>query len=104
MPPTPHASTPQNGLVIRPYRKSHRTRHTDHELLYLSHYLAHIAGRESLADLDHACWERAIREDIRRLRAERAVAAGGGGAEDEGAAGGGGEQGQQQQQGGGAGS
>ena len=81
--------------MIRPYRKSHRTRHTDHELLYLSHYLAAIAGRESLSELDHARWEREIRDDIRRLRAERAAAADA----EEGAQGGG-----EQQQGGSGGS
>ena len=32
----------QQGLVIRPYRKSHVTRETDKELLFLSEYLCLI--------------------------------------------------------------
>jgi ubiquitin-like domain-containing CTD phosphatase 1 len=29
----------QNGLVIRPFKKAHLTRHTDKELYYLTQYL-----------------------------------------------------------------
>jgi ubiquitin-like domain-containing CTD phosphatase 1 len=44
---------PQQGLVIRPYRKAHLRRGTDRELLYLSAYLSKIARLDSLAQLDH---------------------------------------------------
>ncbi|GMH45984.1 hypothetical protein BSKO_13948 [Bryopsis sp. KO-2023] len=47
----------QNGLVIRPFAKSHRTRHTDRELLRLKRYLTFIGTRESLSDLNHRRWE-----------------------------------------------
>ena len=51
----------QNGLVIRPYRKSHRRFATDRELVYLKYYLTNIARLDSLADLDHQNWEKHIR-------------------------------------------
>mmetsp|Transcript_16732 Transcript_16732/g.28707 ORF Transcript_16732/g.28707 Transcript_16732/m.28707 type:complete len:323 (-) Transcript_16732:615-1583(-) len=47
----------QNGLVIRPYRKAHLTRHTDKELFYLKQYLTLIGTRETLTALDHKRWE-----------------------------------------------
>lgn len=46
---------PQQGLVIRPYRKAHLRRGTDRELLYLSAYLSKIARLDSLAELNHGC-------------------------------------------------
>lgn len=48
---------PQNGLVIRPYSKSHRNCHTDRELARLKRYLTLIGSRESLSDLNHQRWE-----------------------------------------------
>ncbi|ONM35989.1 Ubiquitin-like domain-containing CTD phosphatase [Zea mays] len=40
---------PQNGLVIKPFRK----RHNDHELVKLAHYLLSIGDLEDLSKLDH---------------------------------------------------
>ncbi|KDD74589.1 hypothetical protein H632_c1203p1 [Helicosporidium sp. ATCC 50920] len=62
---------PQNGLVIRAYRHSHRNRDRDHELQYLTEYLLHIAEHPSLANLDHGAWERVVRHRISEIRAER---------------------------------
>jgi hypothetical protein len=47
----------QNGLVIRPFKKAHLTRHTDKELLHLTTYLSKIAPLPSLAHLSHRHWE-----------------------------------------------
>lgn len=47
---------PQQGLVIRPFRKAHRTRGTDRELVGLTRYLAAIAPLASLEHLDHGRW------------------------------------------------
>ncbi|CAL5223258.1 g5742 [Coccomyxa viridis] len=59
---------PQNGLVIRPYRKAHINRTLDKELLYLKIYLLKIAHLDSLAGLQHKKWERYIAEDLRLTR------------------------------------
>ncbi len=48
----------QNGLVIKPYRKSHTSRATDNELLGLKEYLLAIAPMESLTSLKHGKWQR----------------------------------------------
>eukprot|EP00850_Spirogloea_muscicola_P008781 SM000047S16920 [mRNA] locus=s47:790912:793248:- [translate_table: standard] len=48
---------PKNGLVIRPFRKAHLHRHTDNELVHLTHYLLAIAPLEDLSELDHTRWE-----------------------------------------------
>jgi ubiquitin-like domain-containing CTD phosphatase 1 len=48
----------QNGLVIRPFKKAHLTRHLDQELLHLMHYLTLVGQRDKLSDLDHRRWER----------------------------------------------
>ncbi|GFR41728.1 hypothetical protein Agub_g2479 [Astrephomene gubernaculifera] len=49
---------PQQGLVIRPFRKAHLTRGSDRELLGLTAYLAAIAPLASLEGLDHSRWEK----------------------------------------------
>lgn len=54
----------QNGLVIRPFRRAHRTRATDRELVRLKYYLRLIAPLESLASLDHSRWERYLRRHL----------------------------------------
>lgn len=54
----------QQGLVIRPFKRAHRTRHTDRELLQLSVYLKKIAFLPSLATLNHKYWEKHIQKDI----------------------------------------
>ncbi|GAB4819028.1 hypothetical protein N2152v2_006074 [Parachlorella kessleri] len=58
----------QNGLVIRPFKRSHRTRHTDRELLHLSIYLQKIAGLPSLRKLNHKHWERHIPRELAALQ------------------------------------
>eukprot|EP00198_Chlamydomonas_reinhardtii_P003012 XP_001692348.1 predicted protein [Chlamydomonas reinhardtii] len=57
---------PQQGLVIRPFRKAHLTRGSDRELVGLTHYLAAIAHLDSLAALDHNRWERYLEKQARR--------------------------------------
>ena len=59
---------PQNGLVIRPFRKAHRTRDKDRELLYLKEYLLKIAPLESLDGLDHDDWETFAAPEISAAR------------------------------------
>lgn len=59
---------PQNGLVIRPFRKAHRTRDKDRELLYLKEYLLKIAPLESLDGLDHDDWETFAAPEIAAAR------------------------------------
>ena len=53
-----YVMNPQNGLVIRPYRKAHLNRDKDRELLHLTHYLLAIAELEDLSALKHAKWEK----------------------------------------------
>lgn len=48
----------QNGLVIRPFKKAHLTRHLDQELLHLMHYLTLVGQLDKLSGLDHRRWER----------------------------------------------
>ncbi|KAG2486031.1 hypothetical protein HYH03_015239 [Edaphochlamys debaryana] len=57
---------PQQGLVIRPFRKAHLTRGTDRELKGLTAYLASIAPLDSLEALDHGRWERYLEKQARR--------------------------------------
>ncbi|CAM6103040.1 unnamed protein product [Calypogeia fissa] len=47
---------PQNGLVIKPFRKAHLNRATDNELVGLTQYLLAIAELDSLTGLDHQRW------------------------------------------------
>jgi ubiquitin-like domain-containing CTD phosphatase 1 len=47
----------QQGLVIRPFKKAHLTRHTDRELYHLTKYLVKIARLEKLSHLNHRRWE-----------------------------------------------
>jgi ubiquitin-like domain-containing CTD phosphatase 1 len=48
----------QQGLVIRPFKKAHLTRHLDQELLHLMHYLTLVGQLDKLSGLDHRRWER----------------------------------------------
>lgn len=48
---------PQNGLMIRPFRKCLKYRATDRELLRLIDYLQAIAHLEDLSALNHDDWE-----------------------------------------------
>jgi hypothetical protein len=45
-------------LGCRPFTKAHRSRATDRELVRLKYYLALLADKESLEELDHRKWER----------------------------------------------
>ncbi|KAL3699867.1 hypothetical protein R1sor_017889 [Riccia sorocarpa] len=47
---------PQNGLVIKPFRKAHLNRATDNELVGLTRYLLAIAELDDLSHLDHRRW------------------------------------------------
>ncbi|XP_038877891.1 ubiquitin-like domain-containing CTD phosphatase [Benincasa hispida] len=48
---------PQNGLVIKPFRKAHANRDSDQELMKLTQYLLAIAELDDLSPLDHNNWE-----------------------------------------------
>ncbi|BDA47985.1 Ubiquitin-like domain-containing CTD phosphatase 1 [Coccomyxa sp. Obi] len=63
-----YAFNPQNGLVIRPYKRAHLNRSTDKELLYLKIYLLKIANLESFATLKHKRWERYIADELQSLQ------------------------------------
>eukprot|EP00879_Flechtneria_rotunda_P027531 GHRR01029497.1.p1 GENE.GHRR01029497.1~~GHRR01029497.1.p1 ORF type:complete len:199 (+),score=47.63 GHRR01029497.1:240-836(+) len=49
---------PQQGLVIRPYKRAHLNRNQDKELLYLMHYLTLIGQQKKLSHLNHKKWEK----------------------------------------------
>ncbi|CAD6235694.1 unnamed protein product [Miscanthus lutarioriparius] len=59
---------PQNGLVIKPFRKAHWNRHDDHELVKLTHYLLSIGDLEDLSKLDHGKWESFVDESAKRRK------------------------------------
>jgi ubiquitin-like domain-containing CTD phosphatase 1 len=61
-----YVMNPQNGLVIRPFRKAHFSRASDQELLHLTDYLLAIAELEDLSGLDHEEWEAYVRRQRRR--------------------------------------
>ncbi|KAI7731521.1 hypothetical protein M8C21_014785 [Ambrosia artemisiifolia] len=48
---------PQNGLIIKPFRKAHENRDTDRELVKLTQYLLAIADLDDISVLDHKKWE-----------------------------------------------
>ena len=101
---------PRQGLVIRPFRKSFRSRATDRELVKLKHYILAIArlDRAAFEGLDHDRWEkwlrregggrealRAVEREVEEIRAaleevQRKGGEGGGAGEGEGEEGGGG--------------
>jgi len=58
---------PQNGLTIRPFRHCHTRGQGDKELVGLADYLELVGARETLADLDHARWERYLTKRADRL-------------------------------------
>jgi len=84
---------PRQGLVIRPFRKSFRSRATDRELVKLKHYLLAISKLEQaeFEKLDHDRWEKwlrregggreALREVEREVEGIKAALAGRGGGE-----------------------
>ncbi|KAK9095934.1 hypothetical protein Sjap_021431 [Stephania japonica] len=60
---------PQNGLVIRPFRRAHSNRGSDQELVKLTQYLLAIADLSDLSELDHSRWESFSEADnIKRRR------------------------------------
>lgn len=64
---------PRNGLRIRPYRKAHTNRSTDHELLKLMKYLRKLALYDDLTEFNHRHWEKYVRrreENRKRKRDE----------------------------------
>lgn len=66
---------PRNGLRIRPYRKAHTNRATDHELLKLMKYLRKLALYDDLTEFNHKHWEKYVRrrdENRKRKRDEYA--------------------------------
>lgn len=54
---------PQNGLVIRPFKRAMTSGKEDKELVGLKKYFLAIAELESLVDLEHDRWERYIRKN-----------------------------------------
>ncbi|XP_022998279.1 ubiquitin-like domain-containing CTD phosphatase [Cucurbita maxima] len=59
---------PQNGLVIRPFRKAHANRDSDQELMKLTQYLLAIAELDDLSPLDHNDWELYSEDGPKRRR------------------------------------
>mmetsp|Transcript_50460 Transcript_50460/g.80359 ORF Transcript_50460/g.80359 Transcript_50460/m.80359 type:complete len:386 (-) Transcript_50460:117-1274(-) len=51
------ALNPKQGLTIKPYKDAYVNKHTDTELLHLTHYLLLIAKLDSLEGLDHNQWK-----------------------------------------------
>jgi ubiquitin-like domain-containing CTD phosphatase 1 len=56
---------PQNGLVIKPFRKAHMNRATDQELVRLTGYLLAIAELQTFDHLDHSRWEQYTEDSSR---------------------------------------
>ncbi len=52
---------PRNGLRIRPFRKAHTSRATDHELLKLMKYLRKLAHYDDLTEFNHHKWEKYVK-------------------------------------------
>jgi len=59
---------PQNGLIIKPFRKAHSNRDTDQELRKLTQYLLAIADLDDLSILDHKNWESYNEDNFKRRR------------------------------------
>lgn len=59
---------PQNGLVIKPFRKAHANRDSDQELMKLTQYLLAIAELDDLSHLDHNNWELYSEDGPKRRR------------------------------------
>ncbi|CAK7357080.1 unnamed protein product [Dovyalis caffra] len=59
---------PQNGLVIKPFRKAHANRDNDQELVKLTQYLLAIADLDDLSVLDHKNWEFFAEDNTKRRR------------------------------------
>ncbi|XP_020085287.1 ubiquitin-like domain-containing CTD phosphatase isoform X1 [Ananas comosus] len=59
---------PQNGLVIRPFKKAHLNRSSDRELVKLTQYLLTIADLPDFSQLDHSRWEIFTEDNTKRRR------------------------------------
>lgn len=59
---------PQNGLIIKPFRKAHANRDTDQELVKLTQYLLAIADLDDLSALDHSNWQLFTEDSAKRRR------------------------------------
>ncbi|CAA3021154.1 ubiquitin-like domain-containing CTD phosphatase [Olea europaea subsp. europaea] len=59
---------PQNGLVIKPFRKAHANRDSDQELVKLTQYLLAIADLDDLSNLEHKKWESFNEDSFKRRR------------------------------------
>ncbi|CAL0325051.1 unnamed protein product [Lupinus luteus] len=59
---------PQNGLIIKPFRKAHANRDSDQELVKLTQYLLAIAELDDLRNLDHNNWELLTEDNGKRRR------------------------------------
>lgn len=59
---------PQNGLIIRPFRKAHANRDSDRELVRLTQYLMAIAELDDLSNLNHNTWEFFSEDSTKRRR------------------------------------
>ncbi|KAJ1405405.1 Ubiquitin-like domain superfamily [Sesbania bispinosa] len=59
---------PQNGLIIKPFRKAHANRDSDQELVKLTQYLLAIAELDDLSSLDHSNWESFTEDNAKRRR------------------------------------
>lgn len=59
---------PQNGLVIRPFKKAHLNRSSDRELVKLTQYLLTIADLPDFSQLDHSRWEFFTEDNTKRRR------------------------------------
>ncbi|GAV61201.1 ubiquitin domain-containing protein/NIF domain-containing protein [Cephalotus follicularis] len=63
-----YVMNPQNGLVIKPFRKAYANRDSDRELVKLTQYLLAIAELDDLSTLDHANWEFLTDDNVKRRR------------------------------------
>ncbi|XP_061365743.1 ubiquitin-like domain-containing CTD phosphatase [Gastrolobium bilobum] len=61
---------PQNGLIIKPFRKAHANRDSDQELVKLTQYLLAIAELDDFSKLDHKNWELFTEDNAKRRRHE----------------------------------
>ncbi|CAI9781769.1 unnamed protein product [Fraxinus pennsylvanica] len=59
---------PQNGLVIKPFRKAHANRDSDQELVKLTQYLLAIAELDDISNLEHKKWESFNEDSFKRHR------------------------------------
>lgn len=59
---------PQNGLVIKPFRKAHINRASDQELIGLTDYLVAISSLDDLGELDHGRWRDYTDQQKKRRR------------------------------------